>query len=248
MKIESQKHIDALDKNLLKTCIFASQCIAVEISKRDKKKYIRIRENASFFRQELSVLGVSPNADKNRIYPYDWDTNKYKEKYNDLVEFMSAFWEEWATLYEEFQPGAIGSARNALRDRSYALSNIIFFPMFRLAMELWEKYDKKDKNWRNETEWKVALQKLAGEITINDPSHPNHGGKVALMAKEIVVKEKGKIKTISPGNPEWRGVILVKKLDKDGNEAWGLSSTSQTRHSAYIYLRKRSGVDLESEK
>ena len=81
MKIESQKHIDALDKNLLKTCQFASQCIDVEIKKRDKKKYIRIFENAAFFRQKLTVLGVSPNADKSRIYPYDWDTNKYKEEY-----------------------------------------------------------------------------------------------------------------------------------------------------------------------
>ena len=90
--------------------------------------------------------------------------------------------------------------------------------MFRLAMELWHKYDAKGTDWKNETEWKVGLGNLAGAVTIEDRDHPNHGEKVSFMAKDVYVMDKDGNKTpVSPGNPKWQGVILVKSIDKKGN-------------------------------
>lgn len=167
---------------------------------------------------------------------------KDKKKYDDLLEFFAHFYAEWANHYEEFEPTASGKARTQLRERSFAMSNIMFFPMFRLAFDLWQKYAKNGSDWRAEKEWKDALARIAGNITTDGP-----GGKkitIPLMARDYE-DETG---THLEGNPDWRGKILLQQFDQSGKPTgWSLSSTRQSREAAYHYIAKHSGVVLPSK-
>ncbi len=50
---------------------------------------------------------------------------------------------------------------------------------------------------------------------------------------------------MSRKNPEWEGKILVKKYDSNGAfSGWSLSSTRQTRDSAFHELVKQAQVSL----
>ncbi|RZI53799.1 MAG: hypothetical protein EOP16_00905 [Pseudonocardia sp.] len=52
----------------------------------------------------------------------------------------------------------------------------------------------------------------------------------------------------SVGNPDWEGKILVQKFDSSGNPSgWSLSSTRQTRDSAYHYVVKVADVALPAK-
>jgi hypothetical protein len=62
-------------------------------------------------------------------------------RYSDLVDFYCSFIDEWATTTRPGSPEH-ADARWDLRHRSFALSNIIIHPMFRLAFELWRHYDE----------------------------------------------------------------------------------------------------------
>jgi hypothetical protein len=147
--------------------------------------------------------------------------------HDDLVEFVCSFYEEWAKHYPEFLPGATYDARWALRDRSFALSNIMFFPMFRMAFELWEGYRAQGKDWRTEQGWKDALAKIAGKTTEKDED-----------GNDLVVN------VMDRDNPAWHGKVLIRKFDQDGNpKGWSLSSTRQTRDAAYHYLMAVAGLN-----
>ena len=77
---------------------------------------------------------------------------KDKKAYDDLIDFFSHFYTEWAHHYPQFEPTAAGKARQDLRAQSFAMSNIMFFPMFRLAFELWSKYTKHGTDWKSTSE------------------------------------------------------------------------------------------------
>jgi hypothetical protein len=118
------------------------------------------------------------------------------------------------------------------------MTNIMFFPMMRMAFELWTKYTKDGVNWRSEDEWKDALAKLAVPVTTKDAN--GDPVTVDVMARDYT-DENG---NLVPGNPDWRGKILVEKF-KDGKPTgWSLSSTRQTRDAAYHYLVATAEVEL----
>jgi hypothetical protein len=159
-----------------------------------------------------------------------------KGVYADLIEFFTAFYTEWANHYKEFQPTASGKARQDLRKKSFAMSNIMFFPMFRMAFELWQKYTTNGTDWNSEQEWRDGLAKLAGKITVKEGKKTFT---VPLMARDS---------DESVGNPDWQGLILLQKFDSQGYpQGWSLSSTRQTRDAAYHYLVRNSGVSLPAK-
>lgn len=193
--------------------------------------------------RKITTLATLESA----IKPYQRELLKIqaeKKLYEDLLDFFTAFYTEWASLYTELQPDASTESRIKLRDSTFVLSNIMFFPMFRLAFELWQKYTKAGTTWKSSKEWRDGLAKLAGgEVDAVDA----HGNtiKVHVMARDHNDEDGSYI----PGNPDWRGKILVQKFDKDGAAAgWGLSSTRQTRDAAYYYLLFKTGLDLGKTK
>lgn len=161
-----------------------------------------------------------------------------KAKYADLIDFFSHFYTEIASHVPEFQPTASGKARQDLRKRSFAISNILYFPLFRLAFDLWTKYSKQGVDWKQEQEWRDGIARITGEVTAEI------GGakvKVPVMARDAL--DEG-----WHGNPAWQGKILVQKFDGSGQpQGWSLSSTRQTRDSAFHYLSQVAGVDLLSK-
>lgn len=127
-----------------------------------------------FARTEIEIRGstIGKNSRKittlvSAVRPFQKDLLKLQEdqkKYDDLVDFVCNFYSEWSTHYTEFAPTASGVARQELREQTFAMTNIMFFPMMRLAFELWMKYVKAGIDWKSESEWKDALAKLAGKV------------------------------------------------------------------------------------
>ncbi len=140
-------------------------------------------------------------------------------KYDDLINFFSKFFEEWSHHITEFEHMASGKARQKSREESIALENIFFFPMFKLAFRLWKYYENSGKNWKNENDWKKALANIAGDSSHNDPSNQNR-----------------KLKILDKRNPEWVGIIMVTKFDKQGNKKNSINNTATSRASAYDHL------------
>jgi hypothetical protein len=161
-------------------------------------------------------------------------------EYQDLVDFFAAFFDEWGRHYPELQPGASAADRHDFRERSFALSNIMFFPLFKLAFELWAKYRKDGTDWRVEKEWKDGLARLAGDVEreVPDPiTNEPVRMKMKLMARDH--------DQFGRGNPDWQGTILVQRFDSAGNpKGWNLSSTRQTRDAAFNYLLGQSGISI----
>ena len=139
------------------------------------------------------------------------------KQYDDLISFFYAFYSEWGSHYSAFMPKATLADRQKLREETFASSNIMFFPMFRLAFEIWEKYQQEKIDWRKSSEWKTGLAKLAGTIAKN-------GKKIGVMSRE---------------NSDWHGKILIETFNKKTGKptGWSLSSTRQTRDAAYAYLK-----------
>lgn len=150
--------------------------------------------------------------------------------YDDLLLFVAAFFAEWANHFPAYQPDASGDQRQAFRAESYALSNIMFFPLFRLLFELWEKYHADGVEWTKQDEWRDAIAHLAGKVTIQDPKDPSKKIKVDFFSRD---------------NTGWEGKILVKKFDSNGEfSGWSLSSTRQTRDAAFHELVRQAKVSL----
>ncbi len=156
---------------------------------------------------------------------------KQKEAYADLIAFFCAFYTVWAEHFPAFLPTASGKARQDLRKTSFAMSNIMFFPMFRLAFEIWEGFNKAGKDWRESADWRDGLARLAGDVTIDG----QFSGPFMARDSEDPYQQ---------GNPGWHGKILVQKFDGHGKpQGWSLSSTRQTRDTAYHYILEQfSGV------
>jgi len=79
------------------------------------------------------------------IKPYSRELLKLERDYSvyaDLISFFCECYKEWSNHFPVFKPMASGDDRQDLRENSFAASNIMFFPMFRLAWELCNKYRK----------------------------------------------------------------------------------------------------------
>jgi len=169
---------------------------------------------------------------------------KDKPKYEDLLGFFCAFYTEWASHYTAFLPTASGKLRQELRQESFAMSNIMFFPMFRLAFELWQKYAKAGIAWHAEQEWRDGLAKLAGDVTAQD-------GKGKSVTVQVMARDhQDEAGDSVPGNPDWQGKILIQQFDQNSGKpmGWSLSSTRQTRDTAYHYLLQVSGISIPKKK
>jgi hypothetical protein len=148
-------------------------------------------------------------------------------KHDDLLDFTCSFFQEWAKIYKEFLPKASAEDRHKLRDNSFALSNIMFHPLFRIVIEMWEDYEKRAVDWRGDAHWKDVVAKIAGTVTTKDPA----------TGHEITVK------VMDRDNPDWQGKILIRQFDQEGTPTgWTVSSTRQTRDAAYNYLRDIAGL------
>ena len=109
----------------------------------------------------------------------------------------------------------------------------MFFPLFRLLFELWEKYHAEGSDWSRQDEWRDAIAKLAAQVTVENSDDPT---------------KKVKVDFFSWDNPGWQGKILVKRFDSNGNfTGWSLSSTRQTRDSAFHELVRQAGVSLPAK-
>jgi DNA-sulfur modification-associated len=163
--------------------------------------------------------------------------NNDAHAYDDLTRFIAAFFEEWAVFYPEYLPTAAADERWKLRQRSFALSNIIFFPLVRMAFHFWEQYQAASQDWRRAKEWKDALKRLAGTIEV-----PGERGKVV----QVEVMARDTYPTAHDGNPAWRETILVPRYDRRGTVVgWMLSSTRNTREAAFHYLCEVAGVRFD---
>ena len=148
--------------------------------------------------------------------------------------------EEWSHHFKAFAAGASAEERNLLRDTSFALSNIMFFPMFKLIFELWEKYRRDGRDWHKSDEWRDGFTRLAGSTEIPG-TKKGETRRVSIMARDFDgVPEKGIPAVV--GNPEWQGKVLVETVDSKGKKSWSLSSTRQTREAAFYYLLDKSGL------
>lgn len=146
-------------------------------------------------------------------------------RHQDLVAFCCSFFREYGRHYKAALPGASGDDRQKLRELSFAIANIMFFPLFRIAFEFWREFEAKKLDWRTQRSWKTALAKIGGASVSNDAG--KRASQVNVMSRE---------------NPAWRGKILVEQYDPVGRKTgYALSSTRQTREAAYAYLRGIAG-------
>jgi DNA-sulfur modification-associated len=178
--------------------------------------------------RKLTTNATIEAAVRNMCKPSDLAAlEKDKAAWDDLIEFMGAFFEEWAHHFPAFLPNKSAEERNKLRNESYALSNLMFHPLFKLAYDLWRNHYDNDEDWRLEDGWKNALAKLGGAVSTKDQE----------TGKEV------KVPVMSKENPDWRGKILVPRFDANGTRTgFIVSSTRQTREAAYAYLRERAGL------
>lgn len=148
------------------------------------------------------------------------DENGKTGAHKDLQKFFAKFFEEYAAHFSAVQAGASRELRMQTRNETFAISNIMIHPLFRLAKDLWLTYRTQKTDWTTATEWKDAVAKLAKTITIKDDSgHEIFTGPV-----------------MSRKNPEWIGKILIEQYGPTGVTGTSLSNTSQTRNAAYGYL------------
>jgi hypothetical protein len=156
----------------------------------------------------------------------------------DLIDFFSEFFEEWSNHYPQYKPLTDAAARHELRRKSFALSNMVFFPMFRIAMELWETYFIAGKVWRTDSAWKAGLAKLAGDVTFEEDGKRYT---VPVMSRDVFEGST----LVERGNAEWRGKVLVQRYASDGTPAgWSLSNNLQSRAAAYHYLVSAGGFQI----
>lgn len=144
------------------------------------------------------------------------DDDKNPTAYMDLVHFFSEFFAEYAKVFPAFVPGSSVDERKKFRDESFALSNIMFHPLFKIAKDLWLTYRGKKVNWRDQAEWKRAIARFDTQVDGPD------GRRVSVMSRE---------------NPAWLGKIAIEIYGPNGPTGkTSLSNTRQTRDAAYQYL------------
>jgi hypothetical protein len=132
----------------------------------------------------------------------------------DLLDFTAAFFEQYASHHPAWKTLATAEQRQQLRDASFALSNIMFHPLFRVVFRLWEDLHKREVDWTEDTGWHDVVDAIAA---------PN------VMDRD---------------NPAWQGKIMIASYDAEGKPAWSVSSTRQTREAAYQYLCDVAGLPV----
>ncbi|MGY2127471.1 hypothetical protein [Blastococcus sp. SYSU DS0617] len=140
--------------------------------------------------------------------------------HKDLQSFFAAFFEEYAAHFPAVEAGASRELRMQTRSETFAISNLLIHPLFRLAKDLWLTYRNQKTDWTTATEWKDAVARLAKTISVKDDS-----GKVVFTGS-----------VMSRQNPEWIGKILVEQYGPTGVTGTTLSNTSSSRSAAYGYL------------
>jgi hypothetical protein len=189
------------------------------------------RNNIGSKSRKLTTNGTLESA----VRPFAKELAKFEKNdpvYADLIDFFRAFFEEFAQYHKAWQPGATSELRQKLRDESVALTNIIFFPLVRIAMRLWlESQADTSAHWSKADTWRTAIAKINGKVTAKDENGTEFKGLI-----------------LDRNNPELKGRILVKSYDSGGNISWQLSSTRTTRESAYQYLCEKAGLPLPTPK
>jgi hypothetical protein len=150
------------------------------------------------------------------------DYEKNEPLYNDLLDFTSAFFEEWARYYKAWRPNASADERQQLRKESLALSNLILHPLFRIVFRLWEEHKEAKTDWSRSPRWKEVVAKLAGTIDIPDTQNPGTTIKVPVMSRD---------------NTEWEGKVIIDQI---------VANNRQAREAAYRYLCDVAGIGIES--
>lgn len=158
------------------------------------------------------------------IKPFSGDLaiyEKYENIYCDLVNFIDNFFSRLADFYKEMAPKASSEDRHKSRKQRYIISNIMFIPLFRIAFELWARYNSAYRNWTNDAYYIRVIENLTKDIIINDDNHMTI--KVNIMSKD---------------NKQWIGKIANDKLQITNNRL--------SQNMAYEYLSHE--CNLESIK
>lgn len=149
-----------------------------------------------------------------------------KPEWDDLLGFVALFFEEWAAAFPAWRPEASADERHELRKRSFALANVLMYPLFKLAFRLWEEYNRQGTDWRTDRNWKAVIDRLAGYVPVD--SEMELGCKVRVMDR---------------ANREWMGRIVLIKEDEDGTRKESVTNTRPSQDSAYDYLCKVAGLE-----
>ncbi|MGG6382449.1 DNA sulfur modification protein DndB [Paenarthrobacter sp. NEAU-H11] len=148
------------------------------------------------------------------------DENGKTGAHKDLQKFFANFFEEYAAHFPAVQAGASRELRMQTRNDTFAISNILIHPLFRIAKDLWMTYRFNKTDWTTATEWKDAVARLGKTISVKDESG-NETFNGPVMSRK---------------NPEWVGKILIEQYGPEGVTGTSVSNTSQTRNAAYGYL------------
>ncbi|ORA16399.1 ParB N-terminal domain-containing protein [Mycobacterium asiaticum] len=156
--------------------------------------------------------------------------NEKTGAYDDFLAFFAAFFNEYANHFPAAKAGATQEVRQEARAKTFAVSNIMFHPLFRLAKDLWISYRAQKQDWKTRTEWKDAIARLAGTVEVTE--------------KDKVTGKDKKVKYgfMSRNNPQWVGKILIEQYGPAGVTGTSLSNTRQTRETAYSYLVEQAKV------
>jgi hypothetical protein len=146
--------------------------------------------------------------------------------HKDLQKFFASFFQEYANHFPAVQPGASQELRKTTRAQTFAISNIIVYPLFWIARDFWLAYRKNKQDWAKATEWKDGIARLAQTITVKD-ANGNETYTGPVMSRD---------------NPQWIGKILIHTYGPTGVTGLSLSNTRQTREAAYGYLVGVMGV------
>ncbi len=220
-KTPSRRFVDDLMKRSTKT----NEILAPEeIETRGNVIGAKSRKLTTIATLEAAARNMAPKGTLDKLERDRPDARK------DLVEFVNKFFEEWANHFPAFLPGKTYQERWAFRRESYALTNIMFHPLLKLAYELWQDMDANDEDWRHEQRWKDALARLAGKVEVEEEQED---GSTKTVKAPIMAQR----------NRRWEDLILVPRFDRNGTKVGAvISSTTQTRAAAFSYLKEMAGL------
>ncbi|HZH18346.1 MAG TPA: DNA sulfur modification protein DndB [Archangium sp.] len=148
-------------------------------------------------------------------------------KYDDLLSFMTEFFEEYSNSFPAWKKTASMKERQEMRDSSLAMTNVMVHALFRLAFRVYEDMEASTQEWKTHKAWRTAVGKLAQKVQVKNEK----GKPVSLPA-------------LHKDNPAWRGKVLIQGKDRQtGGESWSISNTRQTRQAAYEYLCELAGLE-----